>query len=180
MAGLNDKQKRFVAEYLIDLNATQAAIRAGYSEKTARQQASDLLSKPNIQAAISKAMESRSKRTEVNGDRILLELARIGLSDVTKVAQIMRRKDVTSLSLTPTSEWDDDTRAAVSEISETVNESGQRTIKVKHHPKLPALAMLVRHLGLDKPELNYDDAIERMADDPDPERIDRGEDPTDG
>ena len=74
---LTEKQRRFVDEYLIDLNATQAAIRAGYSVKTAREQASQNLTKLNIQQEISEKMAERSKRTGVNQDRIVLELAKM-------------------------------------------------------------------------------------------------------
>ena len=66
MARSSDKQKRFVDEYLIDLNATQAAIRAGYSPKTANEQGSQLLAKLSIQTEISKKMAERSRRTGVN------------------------------------------------------------------------------------------------------------------
>lgn len=66
VAKLTAKQKRFVEEYLIDLNATQAAVRAGYSVKTAREQGSQNLSKLNIQQQIGEAMAERSKRTGVN------------------------------------------------------------------------------------------------------------------
>lgn len=68
---LTDKQQRFVDEYLIDLNATKAAVRAGYSEKTAQQMGSENLSKPVIQEAIEKAQEKRSERTEVSQDYVI-------------------------------------------------------------------------------------------------------------
>lgn len=68
---LSDKQQKFVDEYLIDLNATQAAIRAGYSEKTAQQIGSENLSKPVIAESIQKAFEDRSRRTEVTQDYVL-------------------------------------------------------------------------------------------------------------
>jgi phage terminase small subunit len=71
MAKLTDKQAMFVKEYIIDLNATQAAVRAGYSEKTARQIGSDCLSKAVIQDAIQAEMDERSKRTEINQDYVL-------------------------------------------------------------------------------------------------------------
>ena len=76
-AKLTEKQQRFVEEYLIDLNATQAAIRAGYSAKTADQQGSRMLANVKVQQAISVAMAERSKRTGINQDRVVLELARI-------------------------------------------------------------------------------------------------------
>ncbi len=68
---LTDKQQRFVAEYLIDLNATQAAIRAGYSEKTAGSVGAENLKKPEIAAAIQVAMNQRTERTQVDADYVL-------------------------------------------------------------------------------------------------------------
>lgn len=72
--GLTPKQQRFVQEYLIDLNATQAAIRAGYSERTARQAGAENLSKPVIQAAIEAGSKARSERTEITQDWVLKKL----------------------------------------------------------------------------------------------------------
>ncbi|MCQ5364731.1 terminase small subunit [Anoxybacillus salavatliensis] len=77
MARLTEKQKRFADEYLIDLNATQAAIRAGYSSKTAGEQASRLLKNVKVRAYIDERMAELSRRTGVNQERILRELARI-------------------------------------------------------------------------------------------------------
>lgn len=68
---LTDKQQRFVAEYLIDLNATQAAIRAGYSEKTAGSVGGENLKKPEIAKAIQAAMSKRTERTQVDADYVL-------------------------------------------------------------------------------------------------------------
>lgn len=70
MAKLTDKQKRFVEEYLIDLNATQAAIRAGYSPKRASEQGHQLLQKTTVSEAISKAMAERSRRTGISQDTL--------------------------------------------------------------------------------------------------------------
>jgi len=78
---LTPKQERFVSEYLIDLNATQAAIRAGYSEKTARQMATENLSKPSIQEALTKARKRQQERTEVTADFVLKELMKIAADD---------------------------------------------------------------------------------------------------
>jgi phage terminase small subunit len=74
---LSPKQRRFVEEYLIDLNATQAAIRAGYSPKTADKQGSQLLANTRVSACIKMAMAERSKRTGITQDRVLEELAKI-------------------------------------------------------------------------------------------------------
>ena len=82
---MTDKQKRFVDEYLIDLNATQAAIRAGYKPDNAQQMGSENLSKPVISSAIAKAIAERSKRTGINQDRVIRELARIGFAKITDI-----------------------------------------------------------------------------------------------
>ena len=77
MAKLTPKQARFCEEYLVDLNATQAAIRAGYSVESAGSIGSENLTKPEIRARIETAMAERSKRTGINADRVLRELGRI-------------------------------------------------------------------------------------------------------
>ena len=74
---LTPKQARFVQEYLIDLNATQAAVRAGYSERTANRTGSENLSKPDIQAALQTAMQARQARTEVTQDYVIGKLVEI-------------------------------------------------------------------------------------------------------
>ena len=74
---LTPKQQRFVDEYLVDLNATQAAIRAGYSEKTARTQAAHLLAKDNIQSAISTRQQDRAERTELTQDEVINDFREI-------------------------------------------------------------------------------------------------------
>ena len=73
---LNDKQKRFVDEYIIDLNATQAAIRAGYSERSARNTASRMMANDNISEAISKRMKEKEKSLIATQDEILQTLTR--------------------------------------------------------------------------------------------------------
>ena len=78
---LTAKQQRFVDEYLIDLNATQAAIRAGYSAKTADVIGYENLRKPQIMEIIEQAMQKREKRTEITQDRVLEELADIAFND---------------------------------------------------------------------------------------------------
>ena len=78
---LTPKQERFVQEYLVDLNATQAAIRAGYSEKTASRIGPELLVKTCISEAIQKAMKKREKRTEVTQDYVITKLREIAEKD---------------------------------------------------------------------------------------------------
>ena len=84
MRELTGKQKRFVEEYLIDLNATQAAIRAGYSAKTAYSMGQRLLKEAEIQTAIQEAMNIRADRTQITQDNVLNELSKIGFSDIRK------------------------------------------------------------------------------------------------
>lgn len=74
MPDLTEKQKRFVAEYLIDLNATQAAIRAGYSPKTAKSVGSENLTKPDIAAAIAKFQQKVAKKAEISIQSLADEL----------------------------------------------------------------------------------------------------------
>lgn len=73
---LTDKQRAFCAEYIVDLNATQAAIRAGYKEKTARFIGCENLSKPNIQTTIQSFMDAREKRTFMTADDVLQGIER--------------------------------------------------------------------------------------------------------
>ncbi|WP_290497940.1 terminase small subunit [Hyphomonas sp. UBA4494] len=73
---MTPKQLTFVQEYLVDLNATQAAIRAGYSPDTAKMQGSRLLTKDDVQAAIAEAQEQRREKLEITADRVVQEYAR--------------------------------------------------------------------------------------------------------
>ncbi len=77
---MNPRQIRFVEEYLIDLNATQAAIRAGYSEKTACATGNENLRKPQIQSAVQIAQAERSKRTQITVDKVLDDIELIKLN----------------------------------------------------------------------------------------------------
>lgn len=77
MPTLNKKQQLFVDEYLIDLNATQAAIRAGYSEKTAQEQSSRLLSNVMVQEAVEQRMKERQIRTEITQDKVLEDIEKV-------------------------------------------------------------------------------------------------------
>ena len=81
---LTEKQRMFCREYIVDLNGAQAAIRAGYSEAAAKEQASRLLTNANIQTFVQQLMAERVDRVEVKADTILRELLRIGLSDIGK------------------------------------------------------------------------------------------------
>lgn len=77
---LTPKQQRFVAEYTVDFNATAAAVRSGYSKKTAAQQGYKLLQMPALAAAIQEAQAVRGERTKITGDQVVSELAKIAFA----------------------------------------------------------------------------------------------------
>lgn len=87
-AKLTAKQQRFCDEYLIDLNATQAAIRAGYSPGTAEQAASRLLTIVKVSDEIAREMAERSKRTGINQDRVVKELAKLAFVNIADVVDL--------------------------------------------------------------------------------------------
>lgn len=141
---LTDKQRIFVREYLVDLNATQAAIRAGYSEKTARQIAAVNLTKDYIVAAINDARKERERRTEVTSDRVLLEAARLALFDPRKLFDEEGNPR-------PIHKLDDDTAAAIAgvEVVQIGGDEGPAIIKkYKIADKNSALEKLFKHHGL--------------------------------
>lgn len=163
---LDAKERRFVSEYLIDLDTKRAAVAAGYSETVAASKAYQWVSngkvKPHVFAAVQNAMKVRSDRTEITADRVLKELAKIGFSDIRKAISwesslvteednpeggdiaIIKKIVTNQVTLVSSDDIDDDTAAAISEISQ--NTSGG--IKLKLHDKKAALVDLGRHLGL--------------------------------
>nr|DAT30424.1 MAG TPA: Terminase small subunit [Caudoviricetes sp.] len=154
---LNEKQKRFVSEYIIDLNAKQAAIRAGYSPKGAEPQASRLLSNAKIQVEIAKAMEDRGKRTGITQDRVLAELSAIAFAKATDYVEV---DDDGSVKIKPTAELTEEQKKAIASIKE-----GANGIEIKLTDKTKALEMLSRHLGLFNDKLNVNvEAIEIIED----------------
>lgn len=92
MAGLTPKQERFVSEYLLDLNATQAAIRAGYSERTANEQGARLLAKVSVAAAIAEAQAARSERTKIDADYVLRQAVKLHERCMQEVVPLTDRK----------------------------------------------------------------------------------------
>ena len=151
---MTPKQTAFVAEYLVDLNATQAAIRAGYSAKTADQQASRLLANVKVAAAVKAGQAARAERTGVSQDAIVRELQRIAFGDLRGTMSWgpkgVRLKESKRLKA--------DDAAAVAEVSETTTLNGG-SLKIKRHDKVKALELLGRHVGMfvDKHELTGKD-----------------------
>ena len=142
---MNEKQSRFVAEYLIDLNATEAAKRAGYSDKTAYSVGWEILKKPEIQVAIKVAQDARSKRTEITVDRVLQELAKIAFFDPRKLFD-------SDGNVKQVHELDDDTAGAIAGLDvQDLIEDRQvigYTKKYKIADKNTALANCMKHLGM--------------------------------
>jgi phage terminase small subunit len=150
---LTPKQRRFVEEYMIDLNATQAAIRAGYSADTARQMGSENLSKPDIEAAIAELVVARSERTQIKADDVVKELAKIGFSNILNYMRIGENGDpyVDLRNLTA------DQAAALQDFhcEDYLEGRGEdartvRKVRIKMHDKLRPLVELGKHLGMFK------------------------------
>lgn len=140
---LTPKQQRFVDEYLVDLNATQAAIRAGYSQKTANEQAARLLANVSVQTAIAERIKAREQRTEITQDKVVKELAKVAFGDPRNVMTW----GPSGVKLKDSEELTDDEAAFVSEVSETTTEHGGN-LKLKTNDKLKALELLGKHLGM--------------------------------
>lgn len=144
---VDDRRARFAQEYVKDLNATQAAIRCGYSPKTAKQQGSRLLTNAAIAAQIQVLQARVAAKNEVTVERTLKEIARIAYSDPRALYK-------PNGELKPPSEWDDDTAATIAgvevdttTVSETVTVS---TAKVKRWDKVKALDQCMAYLGMHK------------------------------
>lgn len=147
MPALPPNQQRFVQEYLVDLNATQAAIRAGYSPRTAKAQGSRLLTNVAVKQAIDAALAARAERVEIKADDVLRELLRIATTDISEAFTEEGR-------LKPLKDIPKEIRRAIAsvEIDEWANPLGDgplgRTSKLKFWDKPKALELLGKHLKL--------------------------------
>jgi phage terminase small subunit len=152
---LTPKQQLFVEEYLIDLNATQAAIRAGYSPNNADKIGSELLGKTRVSEAIKIAMAERSRRTGINQDRILAELAKIALVNPARVVNFDEatiREDALPEDLAAVAS------VKVKRFPTKDGEGIER--EVKFHDKNKALDLAGRHLGMFKDRLELSGSLE--------------------
>jgi phage terminase small subunit len=154
-AGLSPKRERFCQEYLIDLNGTQAAIRAGYSPKTANEQAARLLADVNIRSRVEQLMKERSARCQVKQDDVITELKRLGFSNM----QDFSKWNGSSVTLEDSEKLNADQAACVESVSQTTSKDGG-SISIKLHSKTKSLELIARHLGMlhDKHTVTYDDA----------------------
>lgn len=142
---LTDKQEMFCREYLIDLNATQAAIRAGYSEKTANRTASENMSKPDIQNRIAELKAQRNDRVEVDADYVLKRLFDIDQMDVLDIL-------TESGDLKPVAQWPKVWRTTLSGLDVMVMGGEEDTAgllkKIKWPDKVKNLELLGKHISV--------------------------------
>jgi phage terminase small subunit len=144
---MTPKQQRFVDEYLIDLNATQAAIRAGYSKKTARAVGSENLTKPDIRAAVAEAQQARSERTKIGADWVLARLADEADADL---ADLYDKNG----GLKPITEWPLVWRqglVAGLDVDEEFNKDGKKlgqVTKVKLSDRLKRVELIGKHVDV--------------------------------
>ena len=202
MAKMTAKRQRFCDEYLIDLNATQAAIRAGYAERYAHTNANKLLQNTTIIEYIQKKQQDREQRTEITQDMVLRELSIIAFSNAADYAKVIEKeltqevegseipvldaegKPVTYKTVEPilTDDLTEDQKKALAVIKK-----GRDGFEVKPYDKLRALEMLGRHLGMwdKKSEKDIEEQIARIektkaetarikGEDPDDEKADDG------
>lgn len=163
MAKLTAKQQRFCDEYLIDLNATQAAIRAGYSDKRASEQAYQLLQKTTVKNYIEERKKDRIARTEITQDMVLKELAIIAFSNAADYASVIEKQamiDVDGVTV-PLNDVDGNPvmyrtvePVLTAELTEeqkkalSVIKKGRDGFEVKPYDKVRALELLGKHLGM--------------------------------
>jgi len=162
---ITDKMRQFVDEYLIDLNGTQAAIRAGYSESTAQEQSSQLLARPDIRALIEQAQKDRVDRVQINQDTTVNELKTIAFSDV---ADFVIVKEGGVIEQRPFNELKKEQTRCVKKIKQTVRTAQSSDGAVIHqtavlelelYDKVKSLELLGRHLGIFNDRLTLDEAL---------------------
>lgn len=142
-AKLTQKELLFVKAYLADPNATQAAIAAGYSEKTARSIGYEKLTKPHIKEAIEFGFKKITEGFDVSAERIIQELARIAFVNMKDLATWTE----SGVHFKPSDSISEDAAAAIVEVSETVTQHGG-TLRIKQHDKVRALELLGKYRKL--------------------------------
>ncbi len=155
--GLTPKQAAFVAEYLTDLNATQAAKRAGYSAHTCNEQGARLLANVSVRSAIDAALAKRAEKLEITADRVLTELARLAFFD----ARNLFDDDGNPIKVP---DLDEDSARAIVGMDVVMIGNAEMGIgqvqKVKLADKKGALELLGKHIGLFKNELKISGGLE--------------------
>ncbi|EJB8497994.1 terminase small subunit [Acinetobacter baumannii] len=142
MANLTPKQQRFVEEYLIDLNATQAAIRAGYSEKSAQEIGAENLSKPMVAKAIQEALQERKERVQIDADYVLKRLVEIDQMDVLDIMD-------DQMKILPLRDWPKIWRQYISNIENLeLTDADGVFKKIKWPDKVKNLELLGKHISV--------------------------------
>ena len=145
---LSDKQLRFVKEYMIDLNATAAAERAGYAKRSAKLTGHNLTKHPQVKRLIGQEKLKREKRTELSADIVIEELRRVGFAKLSDFVEW----GPDGVIFKPSANLTAAQVAAVEQVTEKITENAQgggsthRSIKL--HDKLGALDKLCKHLGI--------------------------------
>ena len=135
------REARFIQEYLVDLNASGAARRAGYSAHTATEQGCELLSKPHVQAQVALAEAERAERTQITAEKALVEIARLAFVDATSIL-------AADGTLLPVQDWPIAVKKAVTAVKVRTDATGTTITEVKIADKSKMLTLLARHLGL--------------------------------
>jgi len=151
----NNRHEVFCHEYLIDLNGTQAAIRAGFAEKYANRQATALMARSDIKERIEELTRAREKRTDIQADEIVYILATILRANNDDFVTVGKRNKVTVKS---TDEIDEEKKIALA----GVKKGAKGAIEVKQYDKLKAAELLMRHKGMlkEKSEIEMSGALE--------------------
>ena len=144
--GLSRKMERFCTEFIVDMSVTGAAVRAGYSEKTAAQQGSRLLRKPEVAALVRRLHKEKLDRVDLRAENVIKELATIAFSDVRSLLD-------SNGQLVPVHLLPDEAAASIASFDVTTAGNGQTRIsRIKTWNKVAALEQLCKHLGLLRPE----------------------------
>jgi phage terminase small subunit len=171
-AKLTARQQRFVEEYLVDLNATAAAKRAGYSERTAKQMGTENLAKPALAAAIQEAQLRRAERTGITADRVLAEIGKVAFSNMLDYATLLpdgaiavdlsrvTRDQAAAIASVEVGEWQMDSGTG----EDADQKPAERKVKFRLHDKLAALHKLGLHMGMfkERKEIEHKVATKRI------------------
>lgn len=141
--GISDRQIKFIDHYLVHLNASRAAMEAGYSPKTAFRMGQENLQKPAIRSRIDEALAKRSEKTKISSDQVLEELAIIAFSDVKNFINY-NGQDIT---LKQFSEIPEPLTRCISKITQKSTRDGP-SVTIQMHDKLAAIEKLEKHLPM--------------------------------
>ena len=165
---LTTKQKKFAEEFILDFNATRAAIAAGYSQKTARITAAENLTKPNIAEYIKELQKGIKEKYKITEEKIISELCAIAFAKVSDYVKIVpdidyeTMKQKATIKYVETSELSDMQKSAISEIRKT-----RDGISIKLGDKTKALELLGKHIGMFKDKISVNGKLETEMSDAD-------------